>query len=201
MINYAPIGEAFRLGSDQIRNNQEEIARLTKILSDSGIAPKGNGNNNNGTLALIPQQSINSDLSVPNYVNPVNVPNTVGNHGTSSLVNPKDDSMDILKIMSHPKFDEIVKNYVQIKYPEWIYQHSQSSYPTNRQSYFGGGGSTTKSNFGGIYQFPMSKSNFGFGENNNNNGNTDGNTTIKNYILFFVISLLIYLLLEKYFSK
>jgi hypothetical protein len=96
--------------------------------------------------------------------------------------------MDIFKLIQNPKFDDIVKGYVMIKHPEWInnnlinttYSPQQNSIPVSDQN----------TNVKQVEKF--TKESFGNNKTTNN---------LKNYVLFFVFSLLVYNLLEKTMKK
>ena len=78
--------------------------------------------------------------------------------------------------MQHPKFEEIVKNYVIVNHPEWINK------PVSSTTYLPRNDQSQKESFG----------------NNNSKQVCD---SIKNYIIFFAFSLIVYLFLEKILKK
>jgi hypothetical protein len=41
-LNFAPLSDAFYLGSDQIKNTQEEINKLRQIISDTTLSKSPN---------------------------------------------------------------------------------------------------------------------------------------------------------------
>jgi hypothetical protein len=89
-LGYSNFGEAFVLGSDQIKNTQEEIAKLKALVMDSS-----NKVNRTSETNLI--------QSEPKIPNPT--PQT-------------EDTPDILflKMIQHPNFDDtILKNYMSMK--------------------------------------------------------------------------------------
>jgi hypothetical protein len=77
--------------------------------------------------------------------------------------------------MQHPKFEDIVKNYVIVKHPEWINStvgtiesvpNKNQNVKQNFKEYFGNGYSTTVC------------------------------SNIQNYLMFFIVTLCIYLFLK-----
>jgi hypothetical protein len=99
MLRFAPLSDAFRLGSDQIKDTQQEIARLSKIISDSTLSKQSNPTKEPpppNEKRILPEKKFepitNNDLS---------------------------DS-DILKIIQHPKFENVVKSYMIVKHPEYF---------------------------------------------------------------------------------
>ena len=147
---FAPIDEAFYLRSDNIKDTQSEIEKLKKIITEGTIVKKS-------TPPPPQSQNQNQIEKRVGYSDKV-----VANFDNFTKKNEPD--MDILKIMQHPKFDDIVKNYIIVKNPEWINKTLKETV-------------NVKENFGKYAT--------------TNSGN------IQNYIIFFTISLIVYLLLEK----
>jgi hypothetical protein len=137
------LGEAYYLGSDKIKDTQSEIAKLKSLITDSTLSKK--------TKDTYERVGSSDSTSV------------------SFTKNEKNDSkdVDILKIIQHPKFDDIVKNYVIVKHPEWI-----------------------NSTFSKTEFVPKSKENFG------TSYSTTVCSNIQNYLMFFIITLSIYLFLK-----
>jgi hypothetical protein len=119
-LGFASVGEAFMLGSDQIKNTQEEIAKLKALISDSSIknvVPKEYKEYQRigpapETQAVFTPPKTN----LPGPAPPNNVPGG-------------DDFNDLLsKLIQHPRFDDIVKNYVDFKHPEWTLKETKSAF-------------------------------------------------------------------------
>ena len=146
-LNFASINEAFLLGSDQIKNTQEEITKLKAlVLESSGISQ---------------QQFVTGPKPVTPPPAPAPPPPKEYNPDKS------EDDFDyaFLKLMKHPKFDDIVKNYVSVKYPNMNNKNLIST--------------ESKEGFGQKYTRTIC-------------------SDIRNYIVFFIISLVIYLFLSLY---
>jgi hypothetical protein len=169
---YAPIDKAFLLGSDQIKDTQEEIAKLKKIILQS-----------QGKETAIVKKEPDTNLNIateakqppPNYQRigpPDNVTATF-----SSNSNCNDDiDYSIFKVMRHPKFDEIVQNYVVMYRPEWLLRQTNYVAPVN-VSRFG----NFKESFGGY--------------------STTAVTQVQRYILFFVVCVIIFLALTMFLKE
>ena len=167
-LNFAPIGEAFNLGSDQIKDTRAEIEKLKSLISETSL--KKTKPLEEDTTKLI----------------------TYNNKSKSG--NDTDTDIDLLKLIQHPKFDDIVKNYIIVKQPEWVKQN----FGNFKQP------ELVKQNFGNFKQnFDNFKQNFGNFKQNFGNGSysTTFCSNIKNYILFFIFGLLVYLILEKILKK
>jgi hypothetical protein len=154
-LYFAPLNEAFYLRSDNIKDTKTEIDNLKKLITDST-----NKVNQVSKIEEKPNKQTNLDKRI-GYSDQVNANFKKG-----------DQDMDLLKIMQHPKFDDIVKSYLIVKYPELVNQQlNNTTYNAKSVSTFGQGYSTT------------------FCSN------------IKNYTIFFIFSLIIYLFLEKVLKK
>ena len=124
-LNFASVSEAYSIGSEQIKNTQSEIARLKKIIEESST----NVPNNNQKESIEYKRIGNPDNVQAQFCKPMNSNNSINPMNPSNRNNPyfndvvSSDEFDytFLKIMRHPKFDEIVKNYVIVKHPEWIF--------------------------------------------------------------------------------
>ena len=174
-LNFAPIAEAFYLGSDQIKDTQAEILKLKSIISDSALSK-------NKSLS-------DNDVSKKPSVSEYKEDKRVGYSDTVSAKFNKDtvSDMDFLKIMQHPKFEDIVKNYIIVKYPELVNKNFYSTeYTPNRLNEKSNEKSSDKSNV---------KQTFG------NSYSTTVCSNVTNYLLFFAFTMIIYLLLQKIFNK
>ena len=105
-LNFASLGDAFILGSQQIKDTQEEIARLkTLVLETSGMAPKKK-----------------EELPVP----PTLPPQSYSRIGPSDNVEavftktPPVNVNDLIdKLIQSPRFEDIVKSYITKNYPNF----------------------------------------------------------------------------------
>jgi hypothetical protein len=161
MLHFAPLTDAFRLGSDQIKDTQNEIARLSKMINDSKVSKGYQKETNN----VVSREIVKKE--------------TMKNADESSL-----GDSDILKVIQHPKFDEIVQNYLIVKKPEWLYKKEQSS-------------TFSKSNFANIQQGytkqqAYTKEKFG-------NVSTQ-NVNPKHCLIFFVLTIVLYIYLKHLFA-
>jgi hypothetical protein len=158
-LNFSPIDQAFLLGSDQIKDTQEEINNLKKII-----------------LNKIPQKDVKKETSTEeNTYTRIGKPDKVTATFTESSQQQKQEDTDLtlFKLIRHPRFDEIVKNYVLMYHPEWVLNE------TNYTSALPG----------------VSKSSFG------NNYSTTVLAEMKKYIFFFVICVVIFLTLAVLFRE
>jgi hypothetical protein len=116
-LYFTPLDKAFTLGSSQIKDSQEEIANLKKLILDS---------------AEKDTKKTTKDKK-PKYER-IGVPDK-----QVSTFRPPTESDDInynfLKISSHPKFDDLVKNYAMVYHPEWLLK--ETVYAPGNVSYFG----------------------------------------------------------------
>jgi hypothetical protein len=116
-LYFTPLDKAFTLGSSQIKDSQEEIANLKKLILDSA------------------EKETKKDPKdkKPNYER-IGPPDT-----QVSTFRPPTEADDInynfLKISNHPKFDDLVKNYAMIYHPEWLLK--ETTYAPGNVSYFG----------------------------------------------------------------
>jgi len=101
VLNYASVGEAFILGSDQIKNTQLEIAKLKELLLDSNITQE------------------QSKPPVQNVTQPV------------FKKESPDFNETLSNLIQHPKFDDIVRDYLKSKYPGYTLTETVSSFGTN----------------------------------------------------------------------
>jgi hypothetical protein len=147
---FAQLDEAFHLRSPPPPDTQSEIDNLKKIITEGTLVKKTKPTDEMTSTLKNEKRVGYSDKVVANFDN---------------FKTQNQPEMDILKIMQHPKFDDIVKNYIIIKNPEWI---NKTLKETNY----------SKESFGQKYS-------------------TTPCSNIQNYVLFFIIALLIYLVLEK----
>ena len=155
MLRFAPLTDAFRLGSEQIKDTQNEIARLSKMISESKGYQQKETNN------VVSKEIVKKE--------PMKNENELG------------DS-DILKVIQHPKFDEIVQNYLILKKPEWLHKKQQNN--TFSKSTFSNV-SYTKERFGNIPSgVPMAAP----------------NVNPKHCLIFFVLTIVLYIYLKHLFA-
>ncbi len=116
-LNYATVNEAFKLGSDQIKNTQEEIAKLKALVMDSSILDQ---KSLTGQIGPVPVVKNNYER-----IGPAPEVSATFSKGTN-------ESMDdtLLKLMNSPKFDDIVKNYISVKHPDWSLKETNYSKET-----------------------------------------------------------------------
>jgi hypothetical protein len=157
-LNYASLSDAFYLGSDKIKNTQDEINKLRKIIGDSNLSKSKNETISRESSS----SSTTENFSSTGQSSSESKPNKITYSEVSSF------ETDILKIMQNPKFDDFVKNYVIVKHPDWVNIKGTSDI-------------SVKNNY--------SKSTFGV------------NSSVNNYLIFFIISLLLYLWLKKLFNN
>jgi hypothetical protein len=203
-LNFASVSEAYSIGSEQIKNTQSEIARLKKIIEDSstntsGIKKESITQNNEykriGNPDNVQAQfcSSNNSNNNTNPYNPMNSNNPMNQNNPifNDVISSDEFDYTFLKIMRHPKFDEIVKNYIIIKHPDWILNNTHyipSSVPQrNIESSPTTPMMVMSSSSAGNYQPPsnqylLSKEYFGY-----------NNALTKNYVIFFIVAMLIYL--------
>ena len=164
-LNFSPISEAFVLGSEQIKNTQDEIIKLKQLIGESELGKKPSQFN---------PPNLPPPNSPPNYQR-IGPPDAVqANFGPPSAnlsANSNSGGLNFLEIIKHPGFDDIVKDYVKIRHPDWVLTGTQSvPVKENFQENF-------QENFGKRYSSTIC-------------------TDIKNYILFFIISLIMYMMLS-----
>jgi len=197
-LNFTPINQAFVLGSQQIKDTQEEIAKLKSLILESEIKkPNGNLQNdkNDKSKAIVPNPG-----SPDNYTRIGSPDNqTATFYKPVSQYDYNDFDFNLLRIIKHPKFDDVVKNYVLINHPEWLlketrYNSSNSSYsPSLPGPGLPGPGLQSRSLPG-----PSSQTFFGNVSAFGNKYSTTFCSEVKNYVIFFLVSLIIYLLLSKF---
>ena len=158
-LTFAPIGDAFVLGSDQIKKTQEEIAKLKQMIAAGGDGEQ--------------KKSEYTRIGKPDIV-------------TATFEPPKSNQSDelemsILKIINHPKFDDIVKSYVLMKKPDWIL--SETNYrPAGMQQ-------QPISNVPSISKFGATST------------TTTSDNQVGRFFLFIIIALTVYALLSMFFNS
>ena len=135
VLGFSNLDQAFVLGSNQIKDTQEEIANLKKLILDTNTQTKKKTVTETNVplnyTRIGPADPVVANFASPNYpkVNSIAPP--------SSNFNQNDDLM-LLKVISHPKFDDIVKGYVLMNHPEWVNGNlTQTRYTPHSKSYFG----------------------------------------------------------------
>ena len=201
-LNFTPVDKAFTLGSSQIKDTQEEIAQLTKLILESNTQTKKNKQKNNeppetmsysnqGTsLNRGPSQNHgpSQNFNQGNYMRIGYPDQQTAVFQPRNKYNMEEIDYNLMKVIGHPKFDDIVKNYALINHPEWLLRESVYT-PSNIQQnkdYFGNNNVNT-SYFGTSYF-----------------GNRYQNTVcsnVKNYIIFFISCIIIFIMLSIYFKE
>jgi hypothetical protein len=152
-LYFSPVDKAFVLGSSQIKDTQEEINKLTKLILES----------NTQTAKKKPTKDP-EPVDDKQYMR-------IGYPDRQASVfrpNTPEDSIDynLMKVIGHPRFDEIVKNYALINHPEWLLR--ETVYVPSGPS---------KSTFGAQYSTTVC-------------------SNVKNYIMFYIISVVLFVLLS-----
>jgi len=168
-LNFTSVDKAFTLGSTQIKDTQEEIQRLTKMILES--------NNKKPNFPVSPKNELSQE---DNFITPRLSQNykRIGYPDKQQAVfgpPAQEDNFDynLMKVIGHPKFDDIVKNYALINHPEWLLRETVYVPQTNYQN--------SKSNFGNTYSTTIC-------------------SNIKNYVIFFIICMVMFLSLSLYFK-
>ena len=165
-LYFTPVDQAFTLGSSQIKDTQDEIAQLTKLILESNGKPKGiPPKQKNEESKQISQNFMR--IGYPDQQTPVFRPPAAGD----------DIDYNLMKVIGHPKFDDIVKNYALIHHPEWllretVYIPQNGTLPQNRT-------------------FPQRSVSY-FGNKYHSTICSD----VKRYIIFFVVCIIIFLWLS-----
>jgi hypothetical protein len=135
-LNFSPINEAFLLGSEQIKNTQEEIAKLKALITATGPT---------SSKPLSAERIGKPDEVQAVFKKPEPEPKP-----QASPSQPEDLELTFFKLMKNPKFEDIVKNYVAVKYPE--YELSETKYVPNI-SKFGNSSCGTNDTINGLIIF------------------------------------------------
>ena len=195
-LNFTPVNQAFTLGSTQRKDIQDEISHLTKIILESNASAK--------TSSKRKSNSQSDSLSPSELTTPIKPPvsnydqNVAGNFKYIGYPDQQtavfkqrsnEDNFDynLMKIIGHPRFDDIVTNYAIVKHPEWFF--SQSVYTPNNLNNlnvpnnlnFNAPSDCNVSYFGNRYQSTLC-------------------SDVKNYIFFFVVCMALFLVLSLYFK-
>ena len=146
-LNFSSVDEAFKLGSEQIKDVQEEIKKLKDIvLETSNIKPK------------------EKSKELPPKPNRIGNPDTVDATFVEKSQKPKEEIPGI----TGPSIEDIVKKYMSEKYPN--FKMENTSYEPSTKSTF-------KETFGEMC------------------------SNIKNIVVFFIVSIMVYILMSIYFDK
>ena len=169
-LNFTPIDQAFTLGSLQIKDTQEEIAKLTKILMESNTK-KPVQQQTEGTA----QQTPATQAPPPNYMR-IGYPDKQQAVFSPQQSNSNDIDYNLMKVIGHPKFDDIVKNYALIYHPEWLL--NETTYvPVNTAGNATGKVADSKSTFGNVYHSTVC-------------------SDVQKYLIFFITSVIIFIILS-----
>ena len=123
LLGFSNLDQAFILGSNQIKDTQEEIENLKKLILDTNTKKKVK---NETSAAPLNYTRIGpADPVVANFAQPTS--------DTNDLM--------LLKLIAHPKFDDIVKGYVLMNHPEWM--NGNLTQTRSSKSYFGNKYSST----------------------------------------------------------
>jgi hypothetical protein len=152
---FSPIDQAFTLGSSQIKDTQEEITKLTELI----LQANKSGSKKQETSPAKEERIGKPDKQVAVFSPP----------------DKEDIDYNLMKVIGHPKFDDIVKNYVLINHPEWLLR--EVAYRPQAQSV----SAPSVSTFGSGYQNTIC-------------------TTVRNYVLFFISCVVIFMLLSLQFK-
>ena len=95
-LTYASVDEAFKLGSEQIKDVQEEIKKLKDIVFET---------------------SNSKSKEKKNDTNRIGKPDTVDANFQKQESVVKNDSVSLTELIRSPQFEEIVKKYISEKYP------------------------------------------------------------------------------------
>ena len=97
-LTYASVDEAFKLGSDQIKDVQEEIKKLKDIVFETST-------------------SKSKKKDSPPEPNRIGKPDTVDANFQKQETPVKNDQVSLTEMIRSPQFEEIVKKYISEKYP------------------------------------------------------------------------------------
>ena len=192
-LGFSNLDQAFILGSNQIKDTQEEIANLKKLINSTQTKQKSLPTSSLPTSSLptssLPTSSIQETpyniSSPPQRDFPPDYQNymRIGPRDpvTANFTQNNLEDLNLLKVIGHPKFDDIVKGYVLINHPEWINSNlSQTRYNgTSRPS---GNNRNIISYFGNNYS--------------SNKYSSSVCSDIKKYIIFFIVCIIIFLALS-----
>jgi len=153
-LNFSNITEAYNIPSVNIKETNDKIAELTKKISESA------GILNN------PQKPV-EESNYKRIGNPDNVDSKFCKNEHPQMQSDDDLEVTFFKLMKSPRFEDVVKNYIYFKHPEWLL--SSNKFVPSKESF----GKTTNLQC----------------------------EDIKSYIIFFVVSISLYLLLSLLLKK
>jgi len=139
-LSFSNISDAYNIPSSVIKETSDEITRLKKVVEDSAFNKK---------------QGAYERIGNPDKVNATFC------QSTNESPIPDDFEYNFLKLSRSPQFEDVIKNYILFKHPDWLLSNTSYS---------------------GKESFGQTKA-----------GLCDD---IKNYIIFFIISIVIYLFLS-----
>jgi len=170
-LYFTPVDKAFTLGSSQIKDTQEEIAQLTKLILEA------NGSKKKQKSQQAPETPLQSPVSMnTQFQSPVSNYTRIGQPDQQAAVfrpNTAQDDIDynLMKVVGHPKFDDIVRNYALIHHPEWLLKETVYIPQPAMSS------PSTKSTFGNKYQSTLC-------------------LEVQKYVMFFIISIIFFIILS-----
>jgi len=100
-LTYASVDEAFKLGSEQIKDVQEEIKKLKDIVFETSTS-----------------KSKEKKKDLPPEPNRIGKPDTVDANFQKQETPVKNDQVSLTELVRSPQFEEIVKKYISEKYPQ-----------------------------------------------------------------------------------
>jgi hypothetical protein len=101
-LGYANINEAFILGSQQIKDTQEEIAKLKALISETSLTPP--------VSPPVPPQPVPPQMDqVYQRIGPPPVTEAVFGEDNGSF------NQTLSDLIKHPRFDDIVQEYLKTK--------------------------------------------------------------------------------------
>ena len=165
-LNFASISEAYVIGSEQIKNTQSEINKLKQIIDEASKIKNNNSPTTDSSSTPPSTQSTQSTQSIQSI--PVtSITSAVGN--VRLMENPDDEfEYHFYKLSKNPKFEEIIKKYIIINHPNWLLQSEVNG---------------VNAGTAGTAGVPL------------NIYYSNVNTNIRNYVIFFIVSVVIYLCL------
>jgi hypothetical protein len=166
-LYFTPVDKAFTLGSSQIKDTQEEIAQLTKLILDANVSKTKKPQKPQAPETPLQTPFNYSRIGPPDQQSAIFRPNTAQD----------DIDYNLMKVVGHPKFDDIVKTYALIHHPEWLL----------KETVYTPGYNSGNDN---VNQLNYSKSTFG------NKYQTTICSEIQRYILFFVTSIVVFIILS-----
>jgi hypothetical protein len=160
-LYFTPVDKAFTLSSSQNKDTQEEINQITKIILSNKQKTSTVQKEISPVQKEISPQQTNSyqRIGKPDQQTPVFRANNA----------PQDDlDYNLMKVIGHPRFDDLVKDYILVKHPDWLL-FKESVYTANQKN--------SKSTFVNMYQSTVM-------------------STVQKYIIFFIISVFFFVFLS-----